>query len=436
MKSDLQLYCIFCNTPITKKNKSEEHIIPENIGGKLKSKNIICANCNNQFGRILDGVLLDKFLAIDTYLNLKKKRKRSKKLKGTYEGKTYILPSSGPPEKIPEKIGHDRYVFTSEDSARDHLKKYAKRQEKIGKIIDIEKTIKNAKREKITFEEPIMIVAEGDSDKIWRCCAKIVYEFLFYVFRSYKPSNEKFKELIRGNLDTKDYPICLGNINYIPISRDPDHLHHTIIIEGRQKDNILIGYLEVYGAFFVLMILDEKYKGQDCITGYCHDLMENKYGIISPTSLLPIETQFLKDFIDQCFETNILYILQSQLLESTTNIAFLKAHYYPIKVFLINLSDLIKKNKFSTKFAYIKKFIQKFESLLKNHGINLEEVKKIRDVNEETEIIKKIIKLLDISKNLLYYIGLDENYIKDIINYFNQLYFNRNPPKVLPESIS
>ncbi len=426
MTSNPQLNCIFCNSPITKRNKTEEHIIPENIGGKLKSKKIICSKCNNQFGRQLDDALLEKFLVIDTYLNLKKKRKKSKKLKGTYKGKTYILPSSGPPERIPEQIENEKtekqYIFTSEESAGYYLKKYAKRQEKIGKIIDIEKTIQNAKREKISFEEPIMVVADGDSDKIWRCCAKIVYEFLFFLKRDYKPSSAKFNDLIQGKLDIKDYPICLGNINYIPINRDPDHLYHTIIIEGRKEEKILIGYLEIYGAFYVVMVLDEKYEGEDFIIGYCHDLIENKYGCINPNSFLPIETQVLKDLINHCSETNILYDLQSQLLHSTTNIAFLKARYYPIKSLLLNLSKLIKNEKFSSKIASLKKCMKNIEELLNKHGINIDDAKKIRDNDERSELIKKIIKLLEISRCTLYYIGLDENFIKDLIVYFNKLH--------------
>ena len=35
-------YCYICGKELTKLNESEEHIIPNAIGGKLKSKKLIC----------------------------------------------------------------------------------------------------------------------------------------------------------------------------------------------------------------------------------------------------------------------------------------------------------------------------------------------------------------------------------------------------------
>ncbi len=72
MKSKTQLKCIFCGQPLTRRNRSEEHIIPENIGGKLTSRNIICSNCNNNFGRKIDNFLLETYRPIDLLYNPKK----------------------------------------------------------------------------------------------------------------------------------------------------------------------------------------------------------------------------------------------------------------------------------------------------------------------------------------------------------------------------
>ena len=37
---------------------SEEHIIPSSIGGRLTA-NIICKNCNDRFGRLIEAKLKD-----------------------------------------------------------------------------------------------------------------------------------------------------------------------------------------------------------------------------------------------------------------------------------------------------------------------------------------------------------------------------------------
>ena len=46
--------CYLCRTPLNEMNKSEEHIIPNAIGGKLKSTNILCDECNNKLGKEID----------------------------------------------------------------------------------------------------------------------------------------------------------------------------------------------------------------------------------------------------------------------------------------------------------------------------------------------------------------------------------------------
>jgi len=417
MKSNSHLKCIFCDNSLAKENEPEEHIIPENIGGKLKSRTIVCSKCNNKFGREIDQILLEKFLVIDTYLGLKKKRKRTKKLKGTYKGELYILPQLGPPEIVPQKTGI-KLIFSSEESAKRYLKRYGKRLERVGGFIDVEKMIKGAERIKYDFGKPIIITAEGDSDKIWRCCAKIIYEFLFLIDRTYKPSTRKISDMVLGKLDIKDYPICLGNVHYTPIDRDSDHLYHSIIIEGREKDNLFIGYLEIYGALYILLILDEVYKGADFLRGYSHDLMENTYGYINPTSNIPIASQVLKDLINDCSQNNVLYLVQSLQLRNTTNLAFLKSRYYPIKELLMILRTKIVEGGVSFDINTLTEILQKIETSLSNRGINIDAIEQIKGEDRKSELIEKIIKSLEISKHFLYYIGLNTKFINDLNNYF------------------
>ena len=45
--------CYICENEITKENKYKEHIIPNAIGGKLKSGDLICSNCSAHFDSML-----------------------------------------------------------------------------------------------------------------------------------------------------------------------------------------------------------------------------------------------------------------------------------------------------------------------------------------------------------------------------------------------
>lgn len=66
--------CYLCNTPLTNENKSEEHIIPNCIGGRLKSWNLLCKTCNNKLGKTVDSDFSKIFLPITTQLHIDKER--------------------------------------------------------------------------------------------------------------------------------------------------------------------------------------------------------------------------------------------------------------------------------------------------------------------------------------------------------------------------
>ena len=42
--------CALCLTQITEENNTNEHIIPNSIGGRKKIRNFICNECNNKTG--------------------------------------------------------------------------------------------------------------------------------------------------------------------------------------------------------------------------------------------------------------------------------------------------------------------------------------------------------------------------------------------------
>lgn len=55
--------CIFCPNPLSAETKYE-HIIQESIGGSLKSRALVCNQCNEEFSRAIDLVLAQKYARI------------------------------------------------------------------------------------------------------------------------------------------------------------------------------------------------------------------------------------------------------------------------------------------------------------------------------------------------------------------------------------
>lgn len=72
-------HCYKCGLRITSKNKSKEHIIPNFLGGKLKSAKLICQKCNSEFGETIDKELYKQLgFAADIIVNDRNRKKEDK----------------------------------------------------------------------------------------------------------------------------------------------------------------------------------------------------------------------------------------------------------------------------------------------------------------------------------------------------------------------
>ncbi|MDR3681481.1 MAG: HNH endonuclease [Flavipsychrobacter sp.] len=68
--------CYSCNQILNKKTTSFEHIIPNSIGGVLKSARLICKTCNSAYGMTIDAALAKKFVDLVALMNIERHRSR------------------------------------------------------------------------------------------------------------------------------------------------------------------------------------------------------------------------------------------------------------------------------------------------------------------------------------------------------------------------
>lgn len=72
--------CCICGTELVstgeKSNCSQEHIIPNAIGGILKSSDIYCKTCNSNMGTDIDKAFCDIFASIVNNLDMHFDRKK------------------------------------------------------------------------------------------------------------------------------------------------------------------------------------------------------------------------------------------------------------------------------------------------------------------------------------------------------------------------
>ncbi|HBR18177.1 MAG TPA: hypothetical protein DD725_11345 [Deltaproteobacteria bacterium] len=91
--------CYICDSEIIKEIETDEHIILNACGGRLKSKKIMCAKCNTEYGSEMDAELASQLNFYSNALNVKRHRGKAQAIKGELSatGEKYHLQSDGKP---------------------------------------------------------------------------------------------------------------------------------------------------------------------------------------------------------------------------------------------------------------------------------------------------------------------------------------------------
>src|SRR5689334_22818848 len=56
------LTCYRCNATLTDDNSSLEHILPNALGGRLKSRALLCKPCNSKCGDTIDAAVINQLM--------------------------------------------------------------------------------------------------------------------------------------------------------------------------------------------------------------------------------------------------------------------------------------------------------------------------------------------------------------------------------------
>ena len=91
--------CYICDTEITPQNESEEHIIINAAGGKLKSKVLLCKKCNSEIGHEIDSELAKQLNIVANTLMIKRDSGKPQAIIGDKisSGEKYSIETGGKP---------------------------------------------------------------------------------------------------------------------------------------------------------------------------------------------------------------------------------------------------------------------------------------------------------------------------------------------------
>nr|WP_315396811.1 HNH endonuclease [uncultured Sphingobacterium sp.] len=262
--------CYLTGVDITQENTSIEHILPNALGGKLKSKKVLCSDANLQLSKLIDTKFNKFFEGFYKRLPIKKDRHTNIGLKGTYsKDKREIILKDNQVFPIKPFLSPEGIVYAKNSKEGNNYKRFLNiiNQEEIPVITDLAGTI----------EFPFSL----DNQEIFnKGFAKIAAGFasLRGIHRSYlKRIIDLDKKVFRDDLIIFPYfPILNNSIFEFNAYKSKCYPIHSISLKGDKEFKTLYCYVELFSTFQYIVILDDDYEGENLYYSYLYDLMKGK----------------------------------------------------------------------------------------------------------------------------------------------------------------
>ena len=270
--------CYACGIALSKNNRSSEHIIPNSLGGKLKSRNLMCVECNSNFGKTIDNYLAEDFMFFSNAFNVKRQRgtpqpipmKRDKTGEQLLRFPDGTLRRSKPTYSITKEADGDK--LNVEARNKSELKSILKGLQKRKKLpsFDIDKAMEQSKDVWIDFEVGHISFAIG-SEETFRAISKIALNYFFLKGGKREDALDCIAYL-KGRSDSERVWYFYPDNDIIKDRRD-DEILHSIGITGNPKTRLLLAHVELFSACRFIVLINDNYTGNKIDFNYHYDVV-------------------------------------------------------------------------------------------------------------------------------------------------------------------
>ena len=279
--SEEMLTCVYCKKNSFKLNEgSNEHVILSAIGGRKKSRNVCCTECNNRLGAEIDEPFSEELAYFSTNLGITRDRKKTSptiKCKVEHDGKQYDLKHGGEfslskahveREVLPDGTIDISLIAGSREQATKILSQILSG---VGKSLhDFESIEAKSKKsylptveERFHFGGPVQ----------FRSVAKMLLTYAETVIGPSVLRSTAFDSVI-AYIDGKNSNfdrLCLGYCFEVPTEPKVSNINHRAFLFTSSAKKLAIGVLEIFGGIVYSVELSSQWDGPDISTVYAID---------------------------------------------------------------------------------------------------------------------------------------------------------------------
>lgn len=289
--------CYSCNAELNNENSSDEHIIPNALGGKWTEK-ILCKKCNNILGSKYDSVLAKQLEWFSCKVNHSRSYGVVQSVKVKIDGMDVWATPGGNYEGIKcKKIYDNNYQIQSigknsikqtrkklEEIMLRAAKKYnwddAKLKEKLDNgYANIEKNMKQQNNPIVYFSSQF-----GGKEALLSII-KIAVNFTIAKGVPVKYLEQSIKTIKEKQNDYTSFSNLFYPSNIFP----KGSIYHTLILVGDSETGNLYCLISLYGVFNAFVLLTKNYSGKNILYTYCYDIWNEKEFAYTPQRVLNLQ---------------------------------------------------------------------------------------------------------------------------------------------------
>lgn len=302
-------YCYIYESELTEKNRSDEHIILNAIGGHLHSYSILCKKCNNDLGEKADSRLAEDLSFYTDMLQVRKNRQNPhKQIMKDKDGHEVVVKDAGrhlelrKPSIEIQKDGESTYINVTARNKKEVsgllrklLNKGTIKQEDADKIL--------AKSD-IKEYKPVLrkgtVISEG-------AFPSIIKSAVNYYMNCYHDLStiKHLVPYIKGEETPKDV-LFLHLFKDLPYTTNSNEVTHMIHLEGHKETKLLYAMMEYFSIYIYVVVLDSNYQGNEINKTYAYDVVDGKE--IKRNFSLRLTLKDLNDFRNLPHEEYLKYL--------------------------------------------------------------------------------------------------------------------------------
>lgn len=263
--------CALCDRAIDESIDSLEHVILNALGGRRRVRGL-CRVCNNTKGGVWDGELAQQLKPLALLFGVSRQdgRETPPEKFETTDGRSFWLTADGsmrsaekPFRKVPKADGTSQ-IHISGHSMRD-VRRTLRKVVEAHPEVDYEKALESAKSSFEYLDVPLKMTLDVGGTRAGRSIVKSA--FCLAVASGVEPS---LCTSARAYLTDMDAPAPFGYYYARDLirNRPPSMPLHSVAVSNRETGSQLLGYVEYFGLYRMVVLLAEGYSGPDVHTSY------------------------------------------------------------------------------------------------------------------------------------------------------------------------